>query len=308
MLPTEKNTPGLDPLNKKMLVHGARKVGKSTLVHRLFPNALFIQADPTGLEELEVFKVDCRSWTEFRQIGSEIAAHIRKCEQDDEPPYYEAIVVDTVDEIVRHCRHDVLGKLTGGPTGRGTDDFLHESDWGYGKAWNAVTEEFRLRVAKLCNLGLPVVFVSHSKATMKTKPSGLEITVHQPDFGGGPRDWLTGFVDYIFFAEVIATPEGERRVLRTVPSESYLAGARQPEGKPLLPDTLPLDGARLRRALEATAVTSAEADAASARKAGDPPGDSRDTGHAESPVEVEAPKPKTKAKAKAKPAKAKATA
>jgi hypothetical protein len=247
-LPTEKNTPGQDPISKKFLIYGEPKVGKSTLASNLFPSAVFFASDPTGLEELEVFKVDVHDWDEFREVGRELAVYMAKTPE----PIYGAIVVDTVDELSRFCTEFVLKQLPGGPQGKG---FLHASDWEYGKAWNAITEEFRLRIAKLCNLGLPVVFISHSKVKTKKNRTGLEITVNSPDVGtGGLRDWLLKFVDYIFFAEVVQTDEGEARLLRTMPSETYLAGGRQPEGRPMLPDPLPLDGARLRKALEATAA------------------------------------------------------
>lgn len=248
MLPTQKNIPGQEPLNKKMLVHGERKVGKSTLVSTLFPNAVFFQTDPTGLEELEVFKVGISSWEEFRDVGRELALYLAKHKE----PMYEAICVDTVDELSRFCTEHVLKDLPGGPPGKA---FRHVSDWEYGKGYDAITEEFRLRVAKLCSLGLPVVFISHSKERTKKNRTGLEITTYAPDIGKGQlKGWLEGFVDYVFYAEVVTTPEGETRLLRTMPSENYLAGARQPQGKPMLPDPLPLDGARLRRALEATAT------------------------------------------------------
>ena len=245
-LPTEKNTPGQNPLNKKTLIHGERKIGKSTLISKLYPEAMFIAADPTGLEELPVFQVPSgrglSDWMEFRKIGAELA-------QGNDP--FEAYVIDTVDELVRLCAEAVLGELPGGPAGKG---YKHASDWDYGKGWHAITEEFRLRVAKLCSLGKPVVFVSHSKSRTDKDRTGREITRYSPDIGtGGVRDWLTGFVDYIFYAEVRPTDDGEVRLLRTMPSETYLAGARQPEGRPALPDPLPLDGKRLRAALLATA-------------------------------------------------------
>jgi hypothetical protein len=257
-LPDTKNVPGRDPLNKKTLLYGPQKIGKSTLVSKLYPNAAYIATDPTGLEELEVFKADCRDWATFRRIGQELALYLRDTPAEER--IYDAICVDTVDELVRFCRQDVLAGLSGGPAQKKPDDFLHESDWEYGKAWNAVTEEFRIRVARLCSLGLPVVFISHSKNKVKKNRTGLEITVSVPDIGAGQAgEWLLKFVDYIFFAEMIGEADGERRILHTMPSEQWLAGARQPEGKPLLPEPLPLDGARLRSALLATTLSAAAA-------------------------------------------------
>jgi hypothetical protein len=262
MLPTDKNVPGVDPLNKKTLLYGQQKVGKSTLVSQLYPDAVYFATDTTGLEELSV-----------------------KTTTEDAPPIYGAVVVDTVDELVRQCRQHVLAGLTGGPAKK-AEDFLHESDWDYGKAWNAVAEEFRIRVAKLCSLGLPVVFISHSKTSTHKNRTGQEITKEAPDIGSGQlREWLLKFVDYIFFAEIIGSEEGDRRVLHTAPSESYHAGYRWPQDKEPLPATLPLDGRRLRAALTG---------------AGKP----EDNGE----VEAQASPTKSVRKPKAKPAKEKARA
>jgi hypothetical protein len=255
-LPTEKNTPGQNPLNKTMLIHGERKVGKSTFVAKLFPDAVFFQVDPTGLEELEVYKTNITTWQEFLDAGLDLVKYLRANPPGSESCLYEAICVDTVDELSRMCTDHVLADLNGGPVGKG---FKHVSDWDFGKGYDAITEEFRLRVGKLCALGMPVVFISHSKERTKKSRTGLEITTHSPDIGKGQlKGWLEGFVDYVFYAESIETEQGERRVLRTTLTETYLAGARQPEGADLLPPTLPLDGARLRKALEATTATREE--------------------------------------------------
>jgi site-specific DNA-adenine methylase len=286
LLPTDKNVPGVDPLNKKTLLYGQQKVGKSTLVSQLYPDAVYFATDTTGLEELGVFTVPIRDWTEFRKAGAELAQYAREL-VEGATLIYEAVVVDTVDELVRQCRQHVLAGLTGGPVKK-AEDFLHESDWDYGKAWSAVAEEFRIRVAKLCSLGLPVVFVSHSKMQTKKNRTGQEITVQSPDIGSGQlREWLLKFVDYIFFAEIIGSEEGDRRVLHTAPSESYHAGYRWPQDKEPLPATLPLDGRRLRAALVGAAQ-----------------GKPEDNGE----VEAQASPTKPVRKPKAKPAKEKAGA
>jgi hypothetical protein len=152
------------------------------------------------------------------------------------------VVVDTVDELTRMCVEYVLGELNTREKNP-RQGFLHASDFEYGKGWDAVTEEFRLRNARLCSLGMGVVYVSHAKEGTVKGRTGEELTTYQPKIGQrGSRDWLVGFVDYI----LLARAEGDERVLRTRPTEQYEAKSRR-QGE--LPDPLPLDAQKLREAL-----------------------------------------------------------
>lgn len=224
-LPTAKTAPSLAPDKAKVLLYGPAKIGKSTLASQIDPDhTLFLASEP-GLGAIEAFTLPVASWQAFREIGAELA----KGEHD-----YRIVVVDTVDELIRMCSDDVLAKLGAS----------HASDLGYGKGWAAIADEFRLRIARLSNLGLGVWFISHSKET-EIKTAVGSVTKHVPDIGGQARSFLIGFCDLILFATSQLTPEGEQRILRTSASENWEAGGRVP-----LPDPIPLDAAVLRRALE----------------------------------------------------------
>ena len=231
-LPTAKTPPRPGIESKKILIAGAPKIGKSTLAAGLDPDHnLFIATEP-GLDANEVFQEPCGSWLKFRKIGEELA--------ETKHPF-TIVTVDTVDELARMCAEHVIGDMakTSGKTG-----YVHPSDFDYGKGWQAVTDEFRLRVAKLCNLGLGVVFLSHLKeSTVKTKVG--EQTVFSPEVGAkGSREWLLGFVDYIFFCAL----DGDDRVIRTQPSELFpVTGGRTLRP---IPDPLPMDATVLRTEYE----------------------------------------------------------
>jgi hypothetical protein len=240
-LPTTKTPPRKGMDGKTLLLFGPYKVGKSTLAAHLSESPLFLATEP-GQDALDIYRQPINSWQDFLDVGKALV------NGGDKWPF-DRLVVDTVDELARLCAEHVLAGMAKSE-GFAKDAFVHASDFEYGKGWDAVAQEFRLRVAKLCNLGLGVVFISHEKeSTVKTR-TGLEITKLAPDVGSkGMRKWLLGFVDFIVHAEMLQTTEGEQRVLRLKPSEQVEAGGRVPEGRDV-PDLIPLSAKDLKATLE----------------------------------------------------------
>jgi hypothetical protein len=220
-LPTEKSLPTLGLQNLRAVLYGSPKIGKtSMLAHLDNDHTLFIATEP-GQGGIEAFVEECTTWEKFRAIGAALA-------EGDHP--YKLVIVDTVDELQRMCADYVVAGLAGDRKG-----YVHASDFDYGKGWEAITSEFRLRVAKLCNLGLGVVFVSHVKEGTKKDRVGREISTIAPDVGQkGSRNWLLGFVDHIWYATSETSEDGDRRLIHTTPTENYEAGGR---GVPL-PDPI----------------------------------------------------------------------
>jgi hypothetical protein len=208
VLPTERVTTGGDWSTKKLLVYGPQKVGKSTLAAELDPdNSLFILTEP-GADHLSIKPVPCGSWEDFLKIGQALQGAIR----DLGRPPYKFIVVDTVDELARMCGASVLTHLAEGTKDMDPKGVLHASDFEYGKGWEAEAEEFRKRIARLCNLGMGVVFISHEKEAQVTLPNGATVNMLSPDVGHKQmRKWLLGYVDFIFHAEVAASGHQLRR-------------------------------------------------------------------------------------------------
>lgn len=227
-LPTEKTTPTLDPATAKVLLAGAPKVGKTTLASQIDPEHTLILATEPGYGAIEAYVQPVGSWEAFREVGAELASGKH---------HFTTVVIDTVDELYKMCTDTVLRSL----------GITHPSDLDYGKGWAAVTDEFRLRIAKLCALGLGVWFISHAEDKEIEQRVGT-ITKSVPSLGGKAGKWLTGFVDFILFATVEQGAEGDERLLRTAATENFEAGGRVP-----LPDPLPLDAAALREAMAAAA-------------------------------------------------------
>ena len=227
-LPTEKSTPTLGAQTAKVLLYGPPKIGKTTLAATIDPeHTLFVATEP-GHGALEIFKVDVRNWSDFRTIGPELHG-------EDHP--FKMLVVDTVDELAKMCQDQVMRDLK----------ITHPSDLDFGKGWEALATEFKLRVGALASLGLGVWFISHSKE-VEVKQRVGSLTVHQPTIGGAIRKFLVGFCDHVFFAESRQFEDGERRILHTRPSETIEAGSRVSEH---LPEYLPLNGPDVVAALQA---------------------------------------------------------
>jgi hypothetical protein len=224
-LPTEKAGPTLTMEQAKVLLCGPPKIGKSTLASQIDPDhTLFVATEP-GLGAIEAFKQDCRTWDEFREIGAAL-------EKGNHP--FKTVVIDTIDVLHTFVTEKVCREQR----------IKHPGDLEYGKGWGLVNDEFRLRIARLAGLGLGVWFVSHSKEVEIRKPGGVVATRFVPTLSGQPGKFITGFVDFIFFATSEVREDGEHRVLRTQATEEYEAG-----GRVSLPDPLPLNAAALRKAM-----------------------------------------------------------
>ena len=245
-LPTSKTPPRTGIENKKILIAGAQKVGKSTLAAGFDPDhTLFVATEP-GLDAHEVYQEQCDSWTKFREIGQDLA-------KGDHP--FKYVVIDTVDVLATFCADHVMEGMA---RSEGLSGFVHPSDFGYGKGWRAVEDEWKLRVAKLCSLGFGVIFISHLKeSTVKTKVG--ETTVFSPEVGQkAQREWLLGFVDYILWATI----EDDKRVLHTQPTALFpVAGGRTIRP---MPDPIPLDAKVLREEYEKASTPAAKPQAVAA--------------------------------------------
>lgn len=224
LLPAEKSAPTLAFENIKGFLYGPPKVGKSTLASELADDVLILACEP-GLGGLSAYSVDIDSWDTFRKVGAELAKSPKK---------HSVIVVDTVDELYRMCTDAVCE----------THGVSHPSDAEYGKVWGAITDEFRLRVGKMASLGRGTWFISHAHdVEIKSRVGTRTKTV--PTLKAPALAYLHGFCDFILYATVEATDEGEKRVLHTAATEEYEAGGRY-----TLKDPLPLNAAALRKDIE----------------------------------------------------------
>jgi hypothetical protein len=223
LLPAKKSEPTLAFENAKVLLYGVPKVGKTTLASELAEDVLILACEP-GLGGLSTFSIDIDSWEKFREVGAELS-------QSDK---FSVVVIDTVDELHRMCSDHVCRAMK----------IDHPADAEWGKAYAAIRDEFALRVGKLASLGRGVWFVSHAQEVeIKSRIGTRTKTV--PTLNRKAMEFLVGFADFIFLANVVQTEDGEKRLVHTAPAEEYEAGGRY-----TLPDPLPLKATEIRKAME----------------------------------------------------------
>lgn len=225
-LPQVKTQPSLSAQRMKALLYGAPKVGKTTFCAELDPDhTLFLATEP-GQGAHEMFLEPVASWQKFRDVYAALATGEHG---------FTTIVVDTVDQLFLQCRQATMEEL----------GIAHPSDLEWGKGWDAVATKWRTGLGALASLGLGVWFISHADDVEIKQRIGT-ITKTVPALKRAGREFVVGFVDYIFFAQVVQTESGKEHLLRTAAQENFEAGGRI--GPPMykrLPDPLPLKGGAL---------------------------------------------------------------
>jgi hypothetical protein len=211
-LPIEKTKSKEHFEEQIILLFGIPKIGKSTFLSK-FPSVLFL-ATEDGLRSLESFQKRIYSWEDYLGTIAELKSGNHE---------FKTVGIDTTDNLAFFCKDYVMRKF----------HIQHASDLEWGKGWDLLKDEARRGINKLTELGMGIVFVSHSKE-QEIKKKGQEpvtkVTYNLPSYF---KDYITSLADIILFA----TFEDGKRVLHTKPSEDYEAGDRT--GR--LPDTLPLN-------------------------------------------------------------------
>lgn len=243
LLPTEKTKPAAGLGNRNLLIYGNPKSGKSTLAAGLRPETTLFLACEDGLSAIEAFQVPIRAWQDFLDVANELATTEHG---------YDTVVIDTADELARMCA-DFVTRGLADSEGIAASKFVHASDFEYGKGWDAVASQFRLKVSAFCNLGFAVIFVSHAKDEKVKNRVGVEVVKLSPDVGQkGMRKWLLGFVDLIAFSYVEEAKDGVRHVLRFRGDADVASGGRvAQEDWAKLPDTVEMDPAAVNAVFEA---------------------------------------------------------
>ncbi|WP_217968677.1 ATP-binding protein [Adlercreutzia caecimuris] len=147
-------TRGIVPRAQKVVVYGVEGIGKTTLAAQ-FPDPLFVDTEG-GSGHMDVARVDPapKSWEALLQTVDEVRAE-RPC---------STLVIDTADWAERLCQQHVCGK--GGKASI--------EDWGYGKGYVMMAEEFGRLLDKLTGLaeaGIHVALLAHSEVRKFEEPN-----------------------------------------------------------------------------------------------------------------------------------------
>lgn len=199
-LPTERTPPSDTLSDYSILLFGEKKIGKTTLAS-MFPDTLLLCAEP-GAKALNVFRMDVRSWKEFKKI-------IRLLKKDRR---FKTVVVDTVDLLFKLCDAQVCMNLG--------VDHVSEADWGRG--WSAVRDEFTTAMADLMSLEKGLILISHSTEKEIKPRNGAKYDRIQPTMANTARDICEAMVDIWAYFHY----DGSDRVLTIRGDEHITAGHR----------------------------------------------------------------------------------
>lgn len=242
MLPTTKTPVRTSASAMTALLYGRPKLGKSTFCSQA-KNAIFLATEP-GLNHLEVFQTEVKTWEQMLAACGELAAGKHE---------FKTVVVDTIDNLYRFCSEHVCRR----------EGVQHEADLPFGKGYALIQNEFQRVLTKLAFLPMGLILVAHAVEKEFETRTG-KVTRVVPDLPERARRIVLALVDLVLFVDIdVATgADGKpvaRRVIRTKPSPTYDAGDRT--GR--LPEVLDLNFAALDEALRrpspnhgpATAVT-----------------------------------------------------
>jgi hypothetical protein len=150
--------------NIKMVLYGEPGVGKSTFAAGA-PNPFFITTDG-NYEYLVAFsgaKPDgyrqVYSWEEATQVFSD--TNLKK---------YDTIVIDLLEDMYLWCESEFCIK----------NKIQHVTDFGYGKGWAMVRQEFFLNIAKVLAMPKNVILIMHGNAVTLKDRRGVEYTKYGP--------------------------------------------------------------------------------------------------------------------------------
>jgi len=195
-------------LDYTICIHGFPKIGKSTLANEA-GKILFADTEG-GLSALSVYKEPVLSWNNGQ------GSFLQLCKDFTEEKHeYTAMCIDTIDTLHKLCSNYVLGK----------QNVIHASDLEWGKGWQMVKDEFMRPLNKLAVSPFGLILISHSRMVeIQTRIS--KVTKATPTLQANIWHTVEAFVDIIMYFHSEETSDGEKRFLRTKPSEKWIAGDR----------------------------------------------------------------------------------
>lgn len=188
---------------KKIWIYGAPFSGKSTLVDK-FPDLLVLSTDgnvgnitaPYLLIKDEVTQVGREinrkyAWEVFKDIITELELKNNE---------FKSISIDLLEDLREMCRVYMYNKL----------NIQHESDSGFGKAYDVIKTEFLSTIKRFFNLNYEnLVIVSHEDVSKNiTKQDGSQITRIAPNLQEGLCTKIAGMVDIV--GRVVVVSENDR--------------------------------------------------------------------------------------------------
>lgn len=219
-LPTQKTELSDDLRDYSILIHGEKKIGKTSLLAEE-EDAIFLEWDPEQKAKA-IYQVHIPDWAHFEEyvklLEDEAKAGTLK---------FRTVVVDGVDLMYNSCFATTCKRLC-------IEHPNDENDWG--KSWGAIKKAFSEMVRRLLNIPkCSVRFICHSTWKEISSRGGLKVEKLVPILSGQAEEVLVGLVD-IWAAY---TYDGDQRVIVIEGDEETGAGHRvdhcfrTPDGTPV---------------------------------------------------------------------------
>lgn len=199
-----------------VFLYGDSYVGKSTFADKI-PNLLFINTDG-NTDELESPYIAIANEVTMngRMIQTKLAWEVFKEvveELEKKNNDYEYICLDLTEDLREHCRVYIYKKL----------GITHESDAGYGKAYDMVLTEWNTVIKRIKAAGYHLIINSKEIQSEVTLKTGGKYTTFKPNLPDKVNNILAGMVDIT--ARAYVDTDG-KRWLQLKKEENVFGGGR----------------------------------------------------------------------------------
>jgi hypothetical protein len=204
LIPTEKTKPKTNLMDHVIFLYGPPKIGKSTLISEI-DDVLFMNTGG-GLDALECYQIPIPDWETFAQAGLEFVSGEHK---------FKVAAIDTIDRLHKMCVNYLMKK----------HNVQHPSDLEWGKGYDMVKDELMRPLTKLALSPYGLILISHvDEKEIKTRTATITRSV--PTLQGYIWNMIDGLTGIIMLMTSIQDKDGYRRIIRTTPNETYIAGDR----------------------------------------------------------------------------------
>lgn len=211
----KKKTPTVNSM-PDVFIYGASYVGKSTFADNA-PDVLFINTDGNTDELLSPaisianeVTVNGRitttklAWEVFRELVDEL---------EKKQNTYKYIALDLLEDLRELCRVYIYKRM----------NITHESDAGFGKAYDMVTTEFNTVIKRIKAAGYHLIICSKELEGEVTLKSGGKYTTFKPNVPDKVANQIAGLVDISTRAFV---DENGKRWLQLAKQDHTFGGGR----------------------------------------------------------------------------------
>jgi hypothetical protein len=212
-LPEDMTEP-VDELGQAtILIHGEKKIGKTTLASQFGDN--LVLAFEVGYKGLRLFKTDVPDWDTARAL-------VKKLRKDER---FSTITVDTAEKSFKRCEEWSNKKL----------GITHASEEDWGKGWASIRNNYEKFIDDITHSGKGVILISHSHEQEVKKRNGDVFDRVVSSMSRPARETVEGIVDIWCYYGY----EGSRRMLTIVGDDYVSAGHRfserfrTPDGTPI---------------------------------------------------------------------------